>query len=256
MVNQLLNNTPFYVSVYTTDAIHSLDHGQLTLFKQRLYNSIEKSIISNEGQIEHQQPTTYLGSFSSASDAIFAALQIKRKSKYNLTSINKVISDIEIIVFEKSEIDLHSELDRWICKFVNYSIVATSAIEKHFYKNNTNLKLDKEEVKVLRDQDFKFLKALFSELESNFNSPFFDVNELCEKLKLPYSKVYSVITRLMHRNPSSIIRDFRLHKSLIYIEKNSHNIKSIAKKSGFSDASYYAKSFKNVFGISPSRLKK
>ena len=250
------DNQPFYVSVFTTDAIHSIDHGQLTLFRQRLSNSIEKCISSNSGIILQTAPSIYKGKFKTATDAIFAAMSIKRKSKYNLGSINKEISDIELMVYGTSEIEMDSDMDWWISKFVPETIVSTPGVKESFYKENKSLKLDQDTILLLKKSDLLLLKSIFKVLEFHYTKETFDVQSLCKQLKLPYSKVYSVLTRLTNKNPSYIIRNYRLLKSLAFLENGSVQIEKISTKVGFSNASYFSKSFKERFGITPSELRK
>lgn len=56
--------------------------------------------------------------------------------------------------------------------------------------------------------------------------------------------------------PSEFTRHIRLKKSAELIEEGLYPIVEIAEKVGFNTHSYFSKSFKEMFGISPSEYLK
>ena len=84
----------------------------------------------------------------------------------------------------------------------------------------------------------------------------FDVGQLQEQLGISRVHLYRKLKALTGMSPSELIRVMRLKMASKLLQQNNRNVTSVAFKVGFSNPSYFAKCFKEHFGISPKEYSK
>ena len=84
----------------------------------------------------------------------------------------------------------------------------------------------------------------------------FKVDELSRKLGFSKSQLYRKIKALTGKSPNTFIKDYKLNKALIQLNKQKGNISEIAFDNGFNSPSYFSKCFLENFGILPSSYSK
>jgi AraC-like DNA-binding protein len=72
--------------------------------------------------------------------------------------------------------------------------------------------------------------------------------------EIGYSRMqlHRKIHALTDQSANELIRSYRLKKAARLLVKKSGNISEVAYEVGFNNPSYFASSFKNLFGYSPS----
>jgi signal transduction histidine kinase/ligand-binding sensor domain-containing protein/DNA-binding response OmpR family regulator len=101
-------------------------------------------------------------------------------------------------------------------------------------------------------EDDKFLKNAFAYIELNITNPNFSVEELSRHLNLSRVSLYKKLLTLTGKTPVDCIRTIRLKRAVQLLEKSKLSIANVAYEVGFNNAAYFAKVFREEFGMLPS----
>jgi len=101
-------------------------------------------------------------------------------------------------------------------------------------------------------EDEKFLKNALSFIEQNITKSNFSVEELARHLALSRVSLYRKLLSLTGKTPVDCIRTIRLQRAVQLLEKSKLSIANVAYEVGFNNAAYFAKVFKEEFGMLPS----
>jgi transcriptional regulator GlxA family with amidase domain len=100
--------------------------------------------------------------------------------------------------------------------------------------------------------DREFMKELEAVKGANFSDPEFNVDRLAKKLYMSRITLYRKIFAICGESPTEFIRSHRLRKGAQLLERNFGSVLEVAFEVGFSNSSYFAKCFKEVFHRSSS----
>lgn len=89
------------------------------------------------------------------------------------------------------------------------------------------------------------------EIEANLSNENFSVEQLARSLFMSYSQLQRKLNALIGMSPNHFIRHLRLQKSKELLGNTDDTILNTSMNCGFSDPSYFAKVFKQEFGITP-----
>lgn len=104
----------------------------------------------------------------------------------------------------------------------------------------------------LNSVDERFLKAVMQEIEKNLGNEFFTVEELARSVGFSRSQLHRKLKALTDKSANQLIREFRLTRAKDLLEQNSASVSEIAYQVGYSNLSYFSKSYKEAFGKLPS----
>lgn len=194
--------------------------------------------------------------FTSALHAIEFAMKII-KDIHASTEIRIGISAGEPVTDEKDFFGYSIQLANRLCDIAQPAKIVLSPLAKQLagesIMQNPSIK---KSVRVLSPDDEKFLNQLIEEASTRFYQPSFNIDVLSKSLGMSRSGLYRKITLLTGLSANAFIRELRLQKALQLIRDKYGNVSEIALESGFSNRSYFAKSFQTRFGISPLQLLK
>ncbi|CAH8283515.1 two component regulator with propeller domain [Mariniflexile fucanivorans] len=100
--------------------------------------------------------------------------------------------------------------------------------------------------------DEAFLEKVTKIIFDNISDENFQLGDLLKQVGVGRSHFYRKITTLTGQNPSNFIRTIRLKYASELLEKSSHSIKEITYMTGFNSTTYFGKTFKELFGLTPS----
>jgi signal transduction histidine kinase/ligand-binding sensor domain-containing protein/DNA-binding response OmpR family regulator len=100
--------------------------------------------------------------------------------------------------------------------------------------------------------DEVLLQEIVQFLEQNITNPQLSVEGLSKQLGMSRSTLYSKLLQISGQTPIEYIRSFKLNKAAILLEKSNMTIAEIAYQVGFTTPNYFARSFKQKFGMQPS----
>jgi AraC-like DNA-binding protein len=105
-------------------------------------------------------------------------------------------------------------------------------------------------------KDHQFLMNVQGILEQNLEEAYFGLDEFADALCVSKSRLYRKLIELTGCRPNELIRHYRLLRARTMLIDKTGSIKEIAYRCGFSNLSYFAKCFKEQFGVLPSEVQK
>ena len=100
--------------------------------------------------------------------------------------------------------------------------------------------------------DEKFLNRTIDIIEKNMGDGEFDVASLREEVGLSHMQLFRKLKALTDQAPGDFIRTIRLKRAAQLMQQKFGNIAEITYEVGFNNLSYFAKCFREMFGMSPS----
>ena len=100
--------------------------------------------------------------------------------------------------------------------------------------------------------DEKFLNRVLEIVEKNLSNENFSAENFAENIGMSKTHLNRKLNALTDTSANEFIRNYRLKKAARLLSSKSGNISEIAYEVGFSNPSYFAESFKKLFGYSPS----
>jgi len=100
--------------------------------------------------------------------------------------------------------------------------------------------------------DKNFLKKATRYIMTNISEPDLNVELLAEMMALSRRQLQRKFIGITGNSPGKFIRSIRLNRAAELIAGKSGNITEIAYEVGFNNLSWFAKSFKEQFGVLPS----
>lgn len=234
--------------------LHSLKPSADELL-EKYWKILPEKAAEFEGEVtEQNENVTSIISFSSPAKAVSCAIAIRnefneeeRKLLNLKIAINAGVPVAESRRLFGDTIDLAKQLfylpepDR--IKIA--AIIKKSLDQKH-------LERIKNETSGISTADEKILNKLLLILEENIGNEHFGIEELSDQMAQSKSSLNRTTQSLTGKSPNSLIKEFRLNKSLELLKENNYPVSQIAFITGFSSPSYFSKCFKEHFGISPS----
>ena len=122
-------------------------------------------------------------------------------------------------------------------------------------KNLKVLKLGPQEMAFTQQEDYDFVKSQLDWLEANFTNPDLRIDDMVAQTNLSRTAYYSQMKELTGQTPKEFISDFRMKKAIMFLENTNVSIIDVATKTGFSDPVYFARTFKQKTGVTPSKYR-
>lgn len=102
--------------------------------------------------------------------------------------------------------------------------------------------------------DDRFLAQLREVVEENLDNQGFSVMELCNLVAMSRSQLHRKLTALTGHSARVFVRHQRLRRAAKLFEGGYGNVTEVAYAVGFSSLSYFAQSFRELHGMSPSEF--
>lgn len=104
--------------------------------------------------------------------------------------------------------------------------------------------------------DQRFMKKALSVVNTYYMDSDFDVKEFSRKMNLSPTQLHRKIKKQTNTSVGKFIQTIRLSKAATLLRNKTDNVTNIAYDTGFKNLSWFAKMFKQKFGVSPSRYAK
>lgn len=199
-------------------------------------------------------------------DLIISDLMMPKKDGLELCKalkVNEKTSHIPVILLT-ARADLESRLEGLQTGADDYIAKPFDARELHVRIHNlieirkkiqikfsNKLNLVDSEIKADSIED-RFLKNVKATIENHINDTTFSVEQLADELAMSSIQVYRKLKALSGYTPNELIRNIRLEHAAALLAQRAGNVSEIAYQCGFNNLSYFAKCFKEKFGVSPS----
>lgn len=115
------------------------------------------------------------------------------------------------------------------------------------------------ELVVLRDVNVQSLEDQFLEdtlkvIRTNIDNELFSVGDLAKEVGFSRSQLNRKLKAICNKTPNQLIIEFRLNEAKRMLEDKAGTVSEIAYSVGYSNMSYFTKSFKEQFGLLPSKI--
>ncbi|MBL0358217.1 MAG: response regulator [Chitinophagaceae bacterium] len=97
----------------------------------------------------------------------------------------------------------------------------------------------------------EFVKKVREAIEVHLQDANFTVEQLCKLVFMSHSQLHRKLDALTGCSPNKFIRIIRLNKAKELLKNPANSIASIAFDSGYNDPGYFARVFKQEFGLTP-----
>ncbi len=101
-----------------------------------------------------------------------------------------------------------------------------------------------------------FIRKVRQIIEENMSDEDFAMPQLCQILSMSRSQLLRKMKALVDISPSDFIRSHRLNKAKTMLETSTLSVSEVAYKVGYKDVSHFSRSFREQFGVSPSKNSK
>ncbi|WP_460219351.1 nickel-binding protein [Psychroserpens sp. MEBiC05023] len=224
-------------------------------YKKSVINIISK----HKGRIVKQESSSFLMSFTSATNAVESAIKIQELHNSVITpdlEFKVGISAGNPVTKRESIFEDTVKKAKYLTYVTNGNIILTPEVKDLYESENQNNPINIKGIKPLSSTEIEFVIRLFDYTESVWTNSNISATNYNKSLGLSKSKLYRTIMPIIGKSPNSFIKEFRLNKALELLDKQESNISEIAYQTGFSSPTYFSKCFNETYGVLPSKYKK
>jgi len=124
------------------------------------------------------------------------------------------------------------------------------------FKEGSTFKPSDEEFKVLKAADFTFLNSIILKVDEYLSDTHFNSEKLTLALGLSKSQAFRKIKALTGIATNELIQEIRLRYALSALRNCDETIAEIGYGHGFNSPTYFSRSFRKRFGLSPTSYTK
>jgi AraC-like DNA-binding protein len=107
---------------------------------------------------------------------------------------------------------------------------------------------------IAESQDQKLLKKALEVVEQNISDSLFGVEKMAQEMGMSRATLSKKLKSTTGFSPSELIRTIRLKRAANLLQNNADSVTQIGFAVGFEDQSYFTKSFRKQFGVTPSEF--
>ncbi len=104
----------------------------------------------------------------------------------------------------------------------------------------------------LTNRDASLLENLVEIIEDNMETEAFSVDQLQKEIGMSRMQLHRKLKALTNQSASEFIRSIKLKRAAQLLQQGGLQVTEVAYRSGFNHLSYFAKCFKEEFGLSPT----
>ncbi|HTE31915.1 MAG TPA: nickel-binding protein [Chryseolinea sp.] len=219
-----------------------------------VHNTIVRDQLKiHDGREVEMREEGFVASFRSVASAIACSLEIQQKMSLVAGQVGLHIGIHAGVPVNKSE-----ELFGEALKFANYlcsigndnQIIMSSSVRK-LYKEDAHTGTINQNIRWLSHSEESFLEGLIETLENHWQDPQFGITDFCEAMSMSKPQLYRKSVGATGMSPNTLLREYRLHRSLDLLRSEDRNVSQTTFDTGFSSPSYFTKCFQKRFGLQP-----
>ncbi len=115
---------------------------------------------------------------------------------------------------------------------------------------------DERESAETEDRNGKFLSKLSNAITGHLDDENYFYDGLAADMCISVSQLYRKVKAMTGSTVLSFVKEVRLERARLLLSKGGQSIKEVALACGFSDMSYFSRSFKDEYGCTPSQFVK
>ena len=167
-------------------------------------------------------------------------LTAKADRQSTLSGLNQGADDYLAKPFDPKELRLR----------IRNLLEARERIWQHFQSLDLTLLPDVDD----RSVEDRFLQQVIGCIKGRLSDEQLSVDQLSREVGYSRSQLTRKVKALTGKTPNKLISEMRLHEARRLLRKRAGSVSEIAYSVGFSNLSYFAKSFRNEFGSLPSEV--
>lgn len=140
-------------------------------------------------------------------------------------------------------------------QILNLEIEQLTTQHEEFSEKCKNLLIGVNEYPI-DSHEQRLLKKAIEVVENNMSDSLFSVEKMAEEMGMSRTNMHRKIKAITGFPPGELIRTIRLRKAAILLLNQTDSVSQISFAVGFEDQSYFSKSFKKQFGVTPSEYLK
>ena len=107
------------------------------------------------------------------------------------------------------------------------------------------------QVKAVQSQNEKFMEHLQELIDKHLDNPELSIEMLSSELGISRAQLFRKVKAMTGVTPVDLIRQIRLQKAKQMLRQTDLSVSEIAYSVGFTSSSYFAKCYKDFFGVAP-----
>ncbi len=212
-----------------------------------------------DGKLVKQNSGRYLISFTSVSNAVNAAREIRKLFagfRYEIHPENlhlKIGLSTGVPVTEKNLIFEEAiKLAERMTRIVTGELILSAEVRELYNSENPEQLTAADNLFLLTPADEEWITRLMDYTETHWNDIELKVDDFNKPAGCSKSQLYRRMIALTGKPPITFIKYYRLDEALVLLQKKTINVTEVAYETGFSSPSYFTKCFQKRFGYSPS----
>ena len=101
-----------------------------------------------------------------------------------------------------------------------------------------------------------FLAKLLSVMDKQMDNNTLTVDDLVDEMGMGRTVFFNKLKSMTGLSPVEFIREMRIKRAAQLLEERQYNITEVTYMVGMNDSRYFAKCFKNTYGITPSEYRR
>ncbi|AUP78693.1 hybrid sensor histidine kinase/response regulator transcription factor [Flavivirga eckloniae] len=239
------------------------DNDELRTYLELLLNNYYNVFTANNGEagfelIQEKVPDLVI------SDIVMpeiSGLQLCARVKGNFETSHIPIILLTARAFDNQVVEgINAGADDYIVKPFNKEILVSKI--NNLIQNREKLRLMFQSAKLLEPSkvtvtsiDEKFLYKLKETVENNIQDQNLTLQSLAEEVNVSRGQLFRKIKALTGLTPNNFIKSIRLKHAVQLLDNKNFRVSEVAFLSGFKEASYFSRCFKEEYGCSPKEYK-
>ena len=153
--------------------------------------------------------------------------------------LEKPFNKEELLLRIKKLLELRKNLQQYYSSQINQTVIS---------ENNTE-ELCAPKIDITENE---FVKKVRETVEAHLEDVNFTVEHLCKYIFMSHSQLHRKLDALTGFSPNKFIRTVRLNKAKELLMDNQKSIAAVSLDCGYNDPGYFARVFKQEFGITPN----
>lgn len=116
--------------------------------------------------------------------------------------------------------------------------------------------LEQKQPNQVNNAETAFLQLLQETINEHLTTSDFSVPQIAQIMQMSQVQVYRKLKALTGKTPTQYMRMLRMKKAMELLNTTELNISEIAYDLGFSDPNYFSRTFQQVYGKTPSSIRK
>lgn len=108
----------------------------------------------------------------------------------------------------------------------------------------------------IADTETAFLQQLRKVINEHLTTADFSIPQIAQIMQMSQVQVYRKLKALTGKTPTQYMRMLRMKRAMELLTTTEFNISEIAYNLGFSDPNYFSRTFQQVYGKTPSSIRK